>query len=431
MPSSFVTRAGPSLNLSSETVIVKEMRILLLSLTTALAFPAMAADPPSKRGGGFFGFGAPPAEQISAGLFPEAGSGQTASTGLSSTATRQRSAAPSSDGIFRSGEPQQVAPVSYVIENGRRVERPVAAAPAAPLASTTAPVAPPLEKPALAVQTLSSPTPAPVLAATNQGAEKKRGFLGFGKKDSGDADSNPVVTPVPAAAPLIAATPVAAPAPAPAAVKPGPVAKPTPVAKPEAPATVDTPASNQVKVDTPTFAGVKPEKEKSSWIPFLGRKKNEESTAAPVASPPVVATPTAPAMTASPVPATASPAPAAEKPAANEVATFEIRRDDSKPSEPKKEEKADREGGLLAPISKIRPPRKEIDLTGAETIISNGEIVKEAAPAAATVAATPGTSPVGPRQAPQVVNGVKTYTSWDDVNARSTSAADRIIGGIR
>jgi hypothetical protein len=37
----------------------------------------------------------------------------------------------------------------------------------------------------------------------------------------------------------------------------------------------------------------------------------------------------------------------------------------------------------------------------------------------------------GPRQAPQVVNGVKTYTSWDDVNANSSSAADRIIGRMR
>lgn len=345
--------------------------------------------------------------------------------GLSSSETRQREAAPSSDGIFRSGEPQQVAPVSYVIENGRRVERPVAAAPAP---QAPAPVAAPVEKPILALQPLSAPASDPILAATNQGAEKKRGFLGFGKKDHDAGDPNPVVTPVPAAAPLMAATPVASPAPP--ISKPVPAAKPAPVAQPEAPATVDTPAATNVKVDTPTFAGVKPEKEKSSWIPFLGRKKNEETPAAPVASAPVVATPAAPAMAATPVPAANAPASAGEKPAANEVATYEIRRDDSKPSEPKKEEKSDREGGILTPITKIRPPRKEIDLTGAETIISNGEIVKETSTPMPTVTG-PSAPTSGPRQAPQVVNGVKTYTSWEDVNASSSSAADRIIGRMR
>lgn len=413
------------MNLLSETVIVKEMRILLLSLITTLAFPATAADPPSKRGGGFFGFGAPPAEQISAGLFPESGGGPSAMPGLSSSETRQREVASSSDGIFRSGEPQQVAPVSYVIENGRRIERPVAAAPAP---QAPAPVAAPVEKPILAMQPLSAPASDPILAATNQGAEKKRGFLGLGKKDHDTGNPDPVVTPVPAAAPLMAATPVASPAPP--VSKPVPVAKPSPVAKTESPATVDTPAATNVNVDTPTFAGVKPEKEKSSWIPFLGRKKTEETPAAPVASAPVVATPTAPAMAATPAPAANTPAPAAEKPATNEVATFEIRRDDSKPSEPKKEEKTDREGGILTPITKIRPPRKEIDLTGAETIIANGEIVKETSTPMPTVAA-PAAPTSGPRQAPQVVNGVKTYTSWDDVNASSSSAADRIIGRMR
>lgn len=348
--------------------------------------------------------------------------------GLSSSATRQREAAASSDGIFRSGEPQQVAPVSYVIENGRRVERPVAAAPAP--RSAPAPVAATVDKPVLALlQPLSAPASDPVLAATNQGVEKKRGFLGFGKKDPEVSDRNPVVTPVPAAAPLLAATPVASPAPQ--VSKPAPVAKPTPAAKPEAPATVDTPAATNVKVETPTFAGVKPEKEKTSWIPFLGRKKNGETTAAPIDSTPVVATPAAPAMVATPATAANTPAPASGKPAANEVATYEIRRDESKPAEVKKEENYDREGGILTPITKIRPPRKEIDLTGAETIIANGEIVKESSAPSPAMAAAPESSTSSPRQAPQVVNGVKTYTSWDDVNARSSSAADRIIGRMR
>jgi hypothetical protein len=418
MPTSFVTRAGPSLNLPSESVIVKEMRILLLSLITALALPAEAADPPSKRGGGLFGFGAPPAEQISSGLFPETGASMAPKPGLSSTGTRQMESPQSAEGIFRSGEPQRVAPVSYVIENGRRVERPVTTSPV-----SSAPEASPVEKPVLALQPLSPPASEPLLAATGQGAEKKRGFLGFGKKEQEAADPNPVVPPVPPATPILAATPIASPA-TPVA-KPAPAAKPVPVAKPEAPAAVEAPASSNVKVETPTFAGVKPEKEKSSWIPFLGRKKNEEIPAAPPA--PVVATP---AMVANPAPAANNASPVSAKPVNQETATYEIRRDDSKPSETKKEEKTDREGGILSPIAKIRP-RKELDLTGAETIIANGEIVKETSTPGPTLTAAPEAPATGPRQAPQVVNGVKTYTSWDDVNARSSSAADRIIGGMR
>ena len=394
------------------------MRILLLSLITALAFPVEATDPPSKRGGGLFGFGAPPAEQISAGLFPETDATAAPQPGLSSSGTRQGEATPSAEGIFRSGGPQRVAPVSYVIENGRRVERPLATSPVA-----SAPEASPVEKPALALQSGSAPPSVPLLAATSQVTEKKRGFLGFGKKEPEAADPNPVVTPVPAAAPILAATPVASPT--------APVAKPAPNNKPAAPATVGAQASNPVTVETPTFAGVKPEKEKSSWIPFLGRKKNGEAPAAPatptLAATPVVATP---AMVATPAPAANSASPASPKPANPETATYEIRRDDSKPSDSKKEEKADREGGILSPIAKIRP-RKELDLTGAETIIANGEIVKETSNSLTTAAAPPEVPASGPRQAPQIVNGVKTYTSWNDVNARSSSAADRIIDGMR
>jgi hypothetical protein len=108
------------------------------------------------------------------------------------------------------------------------------------------------------------------------------------------------------------------------------------------------------------------------------------------------------------------------------VATFEIRRDESKPVEPEKKEKFDLDGSLLNPIAKIRP-KKDIDLTGAETIIQNGEIVAGSDPLAAAVQ----TDTTAPRQAPQVVNGVKTYSSWNDVDARSASAADKIISRIR
>lgn len=395
------------------------MRILLLTLSTALAFPATAADPPTKRKGGFFGFGAPPAEQISAGLFPDA-DGQAPSGNLSSSSTRQPAQSAAEEGIFRSGEPARVAPVSYVIENGRKVERPVAAIPAEPAPSTVAPA-----KPIPALQPLSAPASGPVLAATAAEPEKKRGFFGFGKKEDAAAETNPAIPPVPAA-PLMTAAPVPA----------APVSAPAPIAKPAPTAAVTA----EVPADTPVFAGeTKPEKDRGSWIPFLGRKKSDESANAPTA-PVIVAAETAPAAPATTSPsATPAPAPAkpaagapASKPAGGEVATFEIRRDDSKPAAPVKEEKTAREGGILTPITKIRPPKKEIDLTGAETIIADGEIVKEtSAPTTPVAPASGSVASSTPRQAPQVVNGVKTYSSWEDVNARSSSAADRIISKIR
>jgi hypothetical protein len=82
------------------------------------------------------------------------------------------------------------------------------------------------------------------------------------------------------------------------------------------------------------------------------------------------------------------------------------------------------------PIKAIRPPRKEktIDLTGAETIIANGEIIGGQGDIVETNRVS---TQSGPRQAPQVINGVTTYSSWDDVGGRSVSAADKILSQIR
>lgn len=366
------------------------MRISLFTLALASSLPVLAADPPSKRSGGLFNFRSPSREQISAGLFPDArpSSAPTSSGGASPTQSPR-----ASDDIFRGQGPQKIEPVSYVIENGRRVEKPL------PTSLT-----PKKQEESASTQPLSAPA-APIPAeAVNSGEKKRGGFFGFGKRGEDSPEANPVVPPVPVAAP----TPPSAVPLAPA--KPSPVPDPTP--------------SNE----TPSFAETKEEKGKGSWIPFLNRKKAEAPVAAdPLAAVPVAEEASAPAP--APVVAKPTPKPAAapsQKPASPEVATFEIRRDESKPVE-NKPEKANRESGLLAPIAKIRPPRKEIDLSGAETIIQNGEIVGESESTFTTSSA----SPSGPRQAPQVVNGVKTYSSWNDVDARSSSAADKIINRIR
>lgn len=398
------------------------MKVFPVTLLLALGLPAFAADTPSKRGLGFFGFGSPPTDQISGELFPQGESPAPAA------------AAPSSDGIFRGGQPQKVEPVSYVIENGRRVERPVPASLKKPEAPQT-PQAPlqPLSTPAKPIVAAPAPTAAPVAAPVETAAptEKKRGsWFGFGKRDDSESGENPVLTPVPAAAPLLGATPVT-PEPKPASKpKPAPAVIPAKPVEPIQPSPVATPTLSN---ETPNFANVKEEKgEKFGWIPFIGRKKDEEAPA-PVAAPMPAATPVATetvASTPTAKPAAPEAAPAAkpgEKPAAPQVATYEIRRDESKPMEEEKKEKSDRDGGILTPITKIRPPKKEIDLTGAETIIDNGQIVNEQD----TLAAAVQTDSTAPRQAPQVVNGVKTYSSWNDVDARSSSAADKIISRIR
>lgn len=412
-------------------VFFLRMKISLIALVFAVGLPALAADTPSKRGLGFFGFGAPPTDQISGSLFPQEGP-----TAAPPAATS------SSDGIFRSGQPQKVEPTSYVIENGQRIERPIPASmkkkdPPAPIQPLSTPA-----KPVIATPTASN-LPAAVPLEEPPSSPKKHGsWFGFGKRGESSGAENPVLTAVPAAAPLLSATPVARePKPTPKAERAPVSAKPI-TAKP-AEVTQPSPVAQSTRSgETPDFARGKEEKgDKFGWIPFLGRKKDEEApalalplpTATPVPTQTVAASPgPAPKPTEKPAekPATSQGTPSAKpdaKPAAGQVATFEIRRDESKPLEPEKKEKSGRDGGILTPITKIRPPKKEIDLTGAETIIANGQIVGETD----TLANAVQSDTSAPRQAPQVVNGVKTYSSWNDVDARSSSAADKIISRIR
>lgn len=403
------------------------MKRRLLLATLLCAASLNAADPPAKRGGGLFGFGAPKSEQISAGLFPERGyAAETSNTIVTSSANAPTSGSGGSE-IFRSGQPQPVDAVSYVIQNGRKVERPIeAAAPVAATAATAAPVA----------QAVAPAASSGVELASDEG-RRRGGLFAFGRRGD-SADENEVVTPVPTEGGFAPprATPSAAPAPAPVVAAPALA----PPAIPAAPATPAVPVTETA--ETPDFAGVEKEKgDKFGWIPFMGRKKQDGAPVMEAAAPAVVAT--AEPLVAAPAPTGAAPAPAkpavaAAKPAAAATTatasttapttTFEVPRDESKKAEKKEVKPGSSGGGLLSPIANIRVPRKEIDLTSAETIIQDGEIVAGSETNFNTV---PEPSSTGQRQAPQVVNGVKTYTSWGDVNARSSSAADKIIGSMR
>lgn len=367
------------------------MRILLL--TTLVSVPLLhAADPPNKRGGGLFGFGSQKTEQISDGLFPRRDDVSPIAPATTAPSGSDRG------GIFRSGQPNSVDAVSYVIQNGRKIERPI---------ETAKPTTPPEEIVSTPVAAAMAPSAESGVELASNDDRKRGGLFAFGRRGDSSKE-NEVVTPVPA--PDAFAPPRATPA-------PSPLVSDTP-----APA----PSPNAEKEDTPNFVGEQKEKnERFGWIPFLSRRKAD---AAPEVAAPVIAA-AQPVPTAVPVagPATAraavpKPAPDTTKTAAS--TTFEVPRNDAK-----KEEKASPpSGGILSPIANIRVPRKELDLSSAETIIQNGEIVAGSETNFETI--TESESP-GQRQAPQIVNGVKTYVSWDDVTARSSSAADKIIGSMR
>lgn len=397
------------------------MKRFLLLATLLGVTSIQAADPPTKRTGGFFNFGSQKSEQISAGLFPEPGTAAESSNTIatsSANAPAPSSAAGGSE-IFRSGQPTPVDAVSYVIQNGRKVERPIEAA---------APIAAPAPAPAPVAQALAPVEGSGVELASGEG-RKKGGLFAFGRRGEG-ADENEVVTPVPVEGGFAPprATPPAVSTPAPVVAAPAVPAAPVPPSVPVA-----------ETAETPNFAGVEKEKgDKFGWIPFMGRKKQDAEPAMAVPAPAIVAA-AEPVTVAAPTgatPAPAKPAPAvpAKPAAATTVAaaapstTFEVPRDESKKEEKKDVKPGSSGGGILSPITNIRVPRKEIDLTSAETIIQDGEIVAGTETSFDTV---PEPSSTGQRQAPQVVNGVKTYTSWDDVNARSSSAADKIIGSMR
>lgn len=232
-------------------------------------------------------------------------------------------------------------------------------------------------------------TPQPVESTSyviedGEKVEKKGGFFSRNKKE----ESRPVIDPVPAT---------------------------------RAPAVSEIPAE--------ALAGSEEKEKKGGILSFNPFKKSDEPEpvmSEPIASQPVAATVTEPA----PAPAqTSSPAPeAAPKPAAEstDVPTFVSTAPPE--AEKKKESKI---AGLVSPIKNLNPipsMKKDVDYTGAETIIQDGEIVDEEPDDFVMEVESTET---GTREPPKVVNGVKTYSSWDDVDARALSPADKILNQIR
>lgn len=83
-------------------------------------------------------------------------------------------------------------------------------------------------------------------------------------------------------------------------------------------------------------------------------------------------------------------------------------------------------------LPKIKMPGKKTDYTSVENVMKDGAFVEKTdsettfSNASATTA-----RPSGQRHPPTIVNGVKTYSSWDDVEGKSSSAADKILRQLR
>ena len=333
----------------------------LLTILVSLTLTSAGAQ---VKKGGLFGFGADD-DQISADLFPTK---PVSTTSPSNSAPAQPSRG-ADDTIFRGGEPAEVDAVSYVIENGERVEKKV--------------------------------------------ESKKKSFFGFGKKPEKELDEAIAPVPAPSYQPANVIE-------VPAELAQAPVAVET--------AVEETSEAIREAVNTPP--PVEEKKKSGGLFSFFGKKSEEiPDTPAFVMADEIVeveeavtavssaAAPTAPA-TSSPTAAPVAATPAAATP----VPQFAGMEPQAKP---------EKDGfSLPNPLAKIRNQKEEktIDLTGAETIIQNGEIVEAADD---IVESNRVVMEGGDRQPPRIVDGVKTYSSWDDVNARSVSAADKILNQIR
>ncbi|MEM1443442.1 MAG: hypothetical protein AAGF67_13935 [Verrucomicrobiota bacterium] len=346
------------------------MRITAL-LTLAIFFAFSPAEAQVKRGG-LFGFGSEN-DQISSDLFPNSGSSTESASAPTTSSMPDRNG---DDGIFRGGSPSDVDAVSYVIENGERVAQAV----------------PP----------------------------KKKGFFSFGKKTEEAEPIEPVPSSdyVPANVIQVDSEPIER------------AAAPEIAAVEEVAEEIDeTTEAVMEAVNEPIVE----EKKKSGGIFGFFGKKDEipdapafamedevvtvaEPTRAEPAPAPAPANPyeaPAPSNDSAPAPVTAEPTP-----------TFAT-------TTPQPQAEPEKEGFRLTnPIAKLRSkkPEKTIDLTGAETIIQNGEIVAESTD---IVDSNRVTMDDGVREPPRIVDGVTTYSSWDDVEARSDSAADKILNQIR
>ncbi|MGB0152867.1 MAG: hypothetical protein ACPGFB_02460 [Verrucomicrobiales bacterium] len=342
--------------------------------------------------GGLFGFGRGNENELSSELFPNADSQDAVAVSTIEDAIKPPEESSSGFNIFKGGQPKKVDNVSYSIEDGQRVE------------SVTEEVV----------------------------EEKRKRLFSFGKKKT-DKVTNGVPKPA-HSVPSAPAVPVAY----------------------QTPKVSDSSTGSMSSEDLAAIDGSleKAVQKKGGFFGMFGKKKESTIPTGPssvnvsagLKSVPerttVAATTTASAPKPAPAPAprnvrpipASTTAPEPPKPEAmtiaNNAPTPEF--EGSTTTASVKEKK---DGNfLMTPINKLRPSKKEsapVDLTGAETIIQNGEIVVPSSTGNGGEAAASDAGSNMPRQAPRVINGATTYSSWDDVEGTSTSAVEKILRTIR
>ena len=380
-------------------------RTPFLSLALVFVLPATdgLAEPKKNE---IFGFGRN-RNQISNALFP---GGTATGTGPAPAAAEKPEVKRDSDTIFRGGKPKKVESAAYLIKDGEKIEQPLPE---------------PKAKPSLFSKfKKGSAEDSPLMTATN------------GLEEKSEKKANPILPPI--------------------SLKKE--KKEDPILTTPVPSAVEAEREEEVTESAFTAAPMeeKAEEKKSGGLfSFFNRDKKKDDvvpTAAPIdpipapvtEAPETVAMTTAPAAptsadipdapgfeesapaTPKPRPAPAAPtAPAPVAESADEEADVPLFAGAPKPEKAEKEKKG---FSLPNPIAALKPEPKPVSMVGAETIIENGEIVEEQEDIVESNIVRTGD---GKKDPPRIVDGVKTYNSWEDVEGRNVSAADRILSQMR
>jgi hypothetical protein len=326
---------------------------------------------------GLFGFKRGDKNELSSELFPNNSSEGEAPLPPAEKAVEPSNKIPAGFKIFKSGKPKKVGEVSYVIEDGEKVET----------------------------------------AIEGEAIKKDRGLFSFGKKKKSKVTGENIEL-------------------APEA--------PTPVAY-QTPAVSEITDPMSLPEELLEATNKKARDKKSGFFGLFGGKKRAEVSAAPSTIPVgrvTVSQPEAsakPSTATVPQPATASssrevtPIPTANSPkpslAPVVVDTETIKVEGETIA---KEEKRGPKF-LITPINKLKAAKNKspsVDLTDAETIIQDGEIVTSSSTNVVNGAIEDLEANM-PGQAPQVINGATTYSSWDDVKGTTSSAVDKILRQMR
>jgi hypothetical protein len=253
--------------------------------------------------------------------------------------------------------------------------------------------------------------------------KKSGGLFGFGKDETQPSSAlfptqGPVASPVTETADTpVFKTTGSAPVPAPV------VTTNTTEMPAATTATAAVPA-----IDPAATVNGKVEKKGGFRLPFMGRSE-EPAPASPVLTPVPAPTPNPVATTTPP------PAPSASAPGAASTGTApaaDVPQFAGSPAPTPLAAPEEKKDGILSKIPslpKVSLPKRNVTYSGTEVIIQNGQIVEAADNSFQTSSSA--TANGKPATEAQIVDGVTTYSSWGDVQAGSSSAADKILNQLR